>query len=351
MKKTDSKPLLAKTKTVLKKKAAISRLVKPNNLPNDVWKTIEKVLLASIHENTRARRWKIFFRFVWLIVFIGIIFSILNVTHNPKGYSSQWREQDTDHIALIRLEGVVAANLGGGIKSIDTERVVKSLERAYKNEKVKAIILSINSPGGSPVVAADIYDEIIHFKSVNPDKKIYSVIKDLGASAAYYIASSTDEIYSSKNSLVGSIGIISGGFGFDRAIQELGIDRRLYTAGDNKGFLDPFTAPNREHEEFWQELLERLHENFIEDVKAGRGGRISDNQEVFSGYIYDGQRALELGLIDGFGSVRSVALTKNNLEEIVDYTQQDNPLDILTNRLGGSIARSVWQIIATPSLQ
>ena len=339
-----------------KKDGFMSQFKKPRNASTnssaDAWKAIEKVLLASVRETARARRWKIFFRFLWIAVIV-YLFSVISFGYSTKGLdvSTNWGA-DGEHVALIRVEGVVVYDSNRlGADGIRTTPIVNALKNAYENKNAKAIILSINSPGGSAVTASDIYNEIVRLKTENPDKKIYSVIKDVGASAAYYIASATDEIYSSKNSLVGSIGVISSSFGFNRAMEELGIDRRLYTGGVNKGFLDPFSPANPEHDAFWQNLLDRLHNNFIEDVKAGRSGRLSNNPEIFSGYIYDGIRAIELGLIDGIGNTRSVAFDKTELEKIVDYTIQDNPFDILAGRIGGSFANALWEKIFTPQLQ
>ena len=217
--------------------------------------------MASVRENTRARRWRIFFRFVYVLLFVWILVLISLGSRSLEQNLSFVDFTKDEHIALIRMTGIVV-DMAVSPVGINAEGINESLRSAFKNPDAKAVILSINSPGGSPVQSGQIYDEIMRLRKEQPDKKVYAVIKELGASAAYYIAAASDEIYCDKSSLVGSIGIISASFGFDEAMKELGIERRLYTSGKHKGFLDPFLPIDTEEEIFWEAVLGRLHEHF-----------------------------------------------------------------------------------------
>ena len=322
--------------------------------PVDVWAVIERQLAYSMREQQRARRWRIFFRVIYILLFIAVL--VLVVRCQQFGIRHSYEriyDRQVDHLALIRLQGVIADEGGrssGGLL-VSAEGINDALRRAFANKKAKAIFLSINSPGGSPVQSGQIFDELMRLRAKHPNKKVYAVVKELSASAAYHIASAADEIYADDSSLVGSIGIISGGFGYEGAMEKLGLERRLYTAGENKAFLDPFAPADARHEQFWQDVLDRLHANFIADVKRGRGQRLANDPEVFSGYLYDGEQALELGLVDGLGDLRSVALDKTDLDNLVDYSPSIAPWDDwLDLRVGNAVDR-LFNRLLRPVLQ
>lgn len=320
MKSTNATKETKSNRSAIDKGRSLFRL--KSKAPENLWQVIETSLTASVKENIRARRWRIFFRLAYLAIFVWIL--VLITMESLEGGLEDLG--GGDHIALIRMTGLVV-DRSISPTGINAEAMNDSLRRAFKNNNAKAIILSINSPGGSPVQAGQIFDEITRLRLAHPDKKVYTVIKELGASAAYYIAAASDEIYCDKSSLVGAIGVIGSGFGFEEAIDKLGIERRLYTSGEHKGFLDPFLPVDPAEEVFWEGVLSRIHNHFISSIKQGRGLRLVDDNEIFSGYIYDGDMAAELGLVDGFGTIRSVAQTKVGIVKFVDYTPKVNPVE------------------------
>lgn len=226
--------------------------------------------------------------------------------------------------ALIEVRGVIADK-----EQASADNLVTSLQAAFDDPKVKGVVLRINSPGGSPVQSGYVYDEIRRLRGLHPETKVYAVISDLGASGAYYIASAADEIYADKASLVGSIGVTAAGFGFVGAMEKLGVERRAYTSGEHKAFLDPFEPQKPDETKFWQGVLNVTHEQFIASVKQGRGDRLKDKEhpELFSGLVWTGQQALPLGLIDGLGNASSVARDVIGEKELVDFTVQESAFD------------------------
>src|SRR5690554_433567 len=261
------------------------------------WRLIEKLVMSLQTEQRRSRRWGIFFKFLTF----GYLFALLFLIRSPIGDG---------------MAGAVGAHTA-------------------------LVVLRINSPGGSPVQSGYVYDEIKRLREEYPDKKLYAVISDIGASGAYYIAAAADEIYANRASLVGSIGVVAGGFGFTGLMDKLGVDRRLYTAGENKAFLDPF-SPEREGDvAFWQGVLENTHNQFVEAVKAGRGDRLADSEELFSGLVWSGEQALELGLIDGLGSTSWVARQLVGEEKLVDYSHRRSPFQELVGQLGVAVGEGV----------
>ena len=229
------------------------------------------------------------------------------------------------------------------------------MREAFKDPKTKAVVLRINSPGGSPVQSGYIYDEIRRLRAEHPAIKLYAVISDLGASGAYYIASAADQIYADKASLVGSIGVTAAGYGFVGTMEKLGVERRTYTAGEHKAFLDPFQPQKPEETAFWQGVLETTHKQFIASVKQGRGERLKDKEhpELFSGLIWSGEQALALGLVDGLGSAGYVAREVVGEKELVDFTVEESPFDRFSKRLGASVAErlAMWMGFQGPSLR
>ena len=276
----------------------------------DNWeqKTIEKIASSSLIEQRRSRRWGIFFKLITLL-YIGIIiygFNSMSYTTIPSN------EKIT---ALVKLDGVIGSNL-----EVNADDVINGLREAYAHQGTEAIILSINSPGGSPVQAGIINDEINRYKLLHPNIPIYAVVEDVCASGGYYIAAAADQIFVNKASIVGSIGVRMDGFGLEELIKNIGVERRLMTAGKNKGMLDPFLPIVPEQEEFVQNLLNEIHDQFIAVVKKGRGDRLSTDESIFSGLFWDGNSAIKLGLVDNLGSVGSVARDIVGNENIVDFT-------------------------------
>ncbi|KZZ33060.1 S49 family peptidase, partial [Oleiphilus sp. HI0086] len=219
------------------------------------------------------------------------------------------------YTALVNLEGVIASG-----EEANADFLVTGLRAAFEAEGTQAVVLRINSPGGSPVQSGYVYDEIKRLRGLYPETPLYAVISDIGASGAYYIAAAADKIYADKASLVGSIGVVASGFGFVDTMKKLGVERRLYTAGAHKGFLDPFSDEKGDEVEFWESVLNTTHQQFIAKVKEGRGERLKVDEEIFSGLIWSGEQALEKGLVDGLGSAGYVAREVVGAEEIIDFT-------------------------------
>ncbi|NBB11651.1 signal peptide peptidase SppA [Pseudomonas sp. SLFW] len=309
------------------------------------WKLLEKTLLANVQEHRRTRRWGIFFKsltFIYLFVALAMFSPLMDFGKSAS--------RSSNHTALIEVKGMIADT-----EAASADNIVGSLRAAFDDEKTKGVILRINSPGGSPVQSGYIYDEIRRLRAKKPDIKVYAVITDLGASGAYYIASAADQIYADKASLVGSIGVTAAGFGFVGTMEKLGVDRRTYTSGEHKAFLDPFQAPKPDETAFWQTVLDTTHKQFIASVKAGRGDRLKDKDhpELFSGLVWTGEQAVGLGLVDGLGSASSVARDVIGEKNLVDYTVQESPFDRFSKKLGSSVAEQIamWAGFTGPSLR
>ncbi|MHC6224707.1 signal peptide peptidase SppA [Pseudomonas sp. X10] len=309
------------------------------------WKLLEKTLLAGVQEQRRARRWGIFFKLLTFVYLFGILLLFTPLMDMDKAAS-----RGASHTALVEVRGMIADQ-----EPASADNIISGLRDAFKDPKTKAVILRINSPGGSPVQSGYIYDEIRRLRGEYPGIKLYAVISDLGASGAYYIASAADEIYADKASLVGSIGVTAAGYGFVGTMEKLGVERRTYTAGEHKAFLDPFQSQKPEETAFWQQVLETTHRQFIASVKQGRGDRLKDKEhpELFSGLIWSGEQALELGLVDGLGSASYVARDVIGEKELVDFTVQESPFDRFSKRLGASVAErlAMWMGFQGPSLR
>ncbi len=308
------------------------------------WKLLEKTLLAGIQEQRRARRWGILFKALTFCYLIMVLFLFSPLMDMERSATS------SAYTALIDVRGVIADK-----EAASADNLVTSLQAAFDDPKVKGVVLRINSPGGSPVQSGYVYDEIRRLRGLHPDIKVYAVISDLGASGAYYIASAADEIYADKASLVGSIGVTAAGFGFVGAMDKLGIQRRAYTSGEHKAFLDPFEPEKPDETKFWQGVLNVTHEQFIASVKQGRGDRLKDKDhpELFSGLVWTGQQALPLGLIDGLGNASSVARDVIGEKELVDFTVQESAFDRFSKKLGASVAEqlAMWLGFQGPTLR
>jgi protease-4 len=257
----------------------------------------------------------------------------------PDSLGLKEMEKSKAHTALVDMEGVISPAQG-----VDADTVVEGLRDAFKDKNTKAVILRINSPGGSPVQSSYIQKEIVRLKKKYEDIPLYAVVSDICASGGYYVASAADRIYVNESSILGSIGVLMNGFGFTGAMDELGIERRLMTAGEHKGILDPFSPMSEFDRAHAQELLEELHRNFIDVVKQGRGERLSESEELFSGLFWSGPQAIELGLADEIGSAGYVAREVVGEERIVDFTQEDDPLERLADRLGAAAASTFAEI-------
>jgi protease-4 len=309
------------------------------------WKLLEKTLLASVQEQRRSRRWGIFFKSLTFLYLFGAL-----ALFSPQMDFGKGGSRSTSHTALIEVKGMIADT-----EAASADNIVGSLRAAFEDEKTKGVILRINSPGGSPVQSGYIYDEIRRLRAQKPDIKVYAVITDLGASGAYYIASAADQIYADKASLVGSIGVTAAGFGFVGTMEKLGVERRTYTSGEHKAFLDPFQPPKPDETAFWQGVLDTTHKQFIASVKAGRGDRLKDKDhpELFSGLVWTGEQAVGLGLVDGLGSASYVARDIIGEKEMVDYTVQESAFDRFSKKMGASVAEQIamWAGFKGPSMR
>jgi protease IV len=287
---------------------------------------LEKTLLASVVEQRSARRWGIFFK----IIFFGYI--LLVTSFFFQGGKPKLKE----HVALIDIMG----QIGQG-QEVEADQVSTSLRKAFTESKAKAVILRINSPGGSPVQSAYIYDEIRRLRAVYPDKKLYAVVVDLCASGGYFAAAAADEIYANPSSIIGSIGVLMPNIGVVDLTKKIGVEQRTLYAGKNKLFLDPLSPEKPEQVQFAQTLLDQIHQQFIKAVKEGRGKRLKPNDEMFTGLFWTGEQALPLGLIDGFGSAGFVAREVIGIEDIIDYTVSSNFLDKLASKFGASFSKQL----------
>lgn len=308
--------------------------------PNNGWEraTIEKLLFAQLKEQQAARRWRLFVRLMWLAVFGAIAWALWNAEKLDAPVT-------TPHTAVIDIKGAISAD-----SEASADNVVASLRSAMEDSGAQAVVLLIDSPGGSPVQAGIINDEITRLKAVH-NKKVYAVVEETCASAAYYIAAAADEIYVDKASLVGSIGVLMDGFGFTGLMDKLGIERRLMTAGANKAMLDPFSPQDDAQKAYIQSMLGEIHTQFITVVKKGRGDRLKETPDTFSGLVWSGQQAVTMGLADGLGNLDHVAREVVKAEELVDYTQRENVGMRLARQFGVSVGQGFYKAAAGAGLQ
>jgi protease IV len=300
---------------------------------------LEKLATSYMAEQKSARRWRTFVRLAWLAFFVALAWAVFNDGAPSKDFS-------TEHTAVVEIKGEISV---GGEASAD--QIVASMRSAFEDKGAKAVVLLINSPGGSPVQAGIINDEIIRLKALHK-KPVYAVVEETCASAAYYIAVAADQIYVDKASIVGSIGVLMDSFGFTGLMEKLGVERRLMTAGENKGFMDPFSPQTEKHRAFTQDMLNEIHQQFIAVVKKGRGDRLKETPETFTGLFWSGQKAVELGLADKIGSLDFVAREVIKAPELVDYTRRDNVAEKLAKRFGASIGEGAVKALKTiPVLQ
>jgi protease-4 len=291
---------------------------------------IERLASEGLREQQRARRWGIFFKLLtFAFLFLALFVAIGTLVEREASCAAKCT-------AVVELRGELDAE---GLAS--AENVITGLRAAFKSKGTQGVVLRINSPGGSPVQAGQINDEIRRLRDKYPDKPIYAVVEEVCASGAYYVAVATDKIYVDKASLIGSIGVIMDGFGFVGAMDKLGIERRALTAGDNKAFLDPFSPLVPEQRDYAEKLLAEIHQQFIAVVKAGRGDRLKESPELFSGLVWSGARGVDLGLADALGSVGFVAREVIKAEDVVDFTVQESLTERFARRFGTTTARSL----------
>jgi len=296
---------------------------------DDRWarEALTKLAFAAVAEQRRARRWGIFFK----LLFFAYLLALLAMAW-PEKLGSVAATAVKEHTALIRVEGLIASGTEASAKN-----VIEALRKAFKDKNTVGVVLEINSPGGSPVQAGEIYDEIQKLRQQYPKLPVHAVASDVCASGGYYIAAAAQNIYANKASIVGSIGVRMDSFGFTGAIDKLGIERRAYTAGDNKDFLDPFKPVNPAEVQHLQGMLDGIHQQFIAAVRQGRGERLKNRAEVFSGLMWTGEQSVNLGLVDALGSSRSVAEDVIGQKNVVDYTQRTRWLDRLLTETEASL--------------
>ncbi|MDR1310537.1 MAG: signal peptide peptidase SppA [Burkholderiaceae bacterium] len=293
---------------------------------------LTRILDSSVKEQKAKRRWGIFFRLTWLLVFVLAFVSFRFSSFPGTGSTgTEGSAPARPHVAIIKINGVIQSD-----GRVSADSVVKALRRAFSEKMVTGVILRINSPGGSPVQAGRIYDEVMRLKQKHPDKPVHVVVDEVCASGGYYIAAAAQNIYVDKASVVGSIGVMISGFGFTGLMDKVGVERRLLTSGKNKGFLDAFSVQTPEQKRHAQNLIDEVHQQFISVVKMGRGDRLKESDELFSGLVWTGEKAIELGLADGTGTVDSVAKTVLKTDYAVDYTEEERLADRVLRKLGAS---------------
>jgi protease-4 len=307
---------------------------------NDSWERslVTKLATEALVEQRRRRRWGIFFK---LLTFAYVTFLLVAlIDWQSRAELSGGKK----HTAMVELNGIISP---GGDSS--AEKINTALQAAFKDKNTQGVILRINSPGGSPVQSQTIYDEMKRLRKKYPDIPLYAVVEDICASGGYFVAAGADRIYVSPTSIVGSIGVLMNGFGFTGLMDKLGIDRRLITAGENKGMLDPFSPVDPKEVEYAKTLIRDVHEQFINTVREGRGKRLKETPDMFSGLIWTGTKSVELGLADGYGTLDSIARDVIKAEDIVDYTQKQGFAEKVAKRFGASLANSMVRALLQAS--
>ena len=314
-------------------------MLEPDRTNPEGWerRTLEKVALAAVQEQRRARYWGIFFKLLLFTYLFLLLFLWLGWI-GKKDMSSTGK-----HTALVELRGVI-----GPESAASADNVITGLQAAFKDKYTQGVILRINSPGGSPVQAGHINDEVKRLRAKYPNIPLYAVVEDICASGGYYVAVAADHIYVDKGSIIGSIGVLMDGFGFTGLMDKLGIERRLLAAGENKGFLDPFSPIRENQVQYAETMLEEIHKQFITVVRQGRGQRLKETPELFSGLLWVGTRSVELGLADEIGSVDFVAREVIKAEDIVDFTPRENVAERLARRFGAAMADTLVRSVMSP---
>ncbi len=300
-------------------------------------KVIDRLVFGALKEQTRARRWRVGFM-LFFIVYLSVV-TITLLTRTDSGFGAGGEADGDKHTAVVKLAGVIASGEEGG-----AENMIAGLKAAFEHEDTVGVVVEINSPGGSPVQSAYIFDEIMRLKKEHESIPVYAVVVDIAASGGYFVAAAADKIYVNQSSLVGSIGVRMDAFGFVDMMKKLGIERRLLVAGKNKGLFDPFLPEQSDQKAHLQAMLDEVHNHFIAAVKQGRGDRLVVNEDTFSGLIWSGEKALSLGLVDAYGTTRSVA-RELEAERVVDFTPDTGLLGRLANLIGSSAGRSISQYL------
>jgi protease-4 len=301
-------------------------------------RVITKLAQASLKEQKRARRWSIFFKFL-IFAYITFVLLLFVDTDIDKAKIAK------KHTALVELQGIIADG-----ETASADNIVTALKSAFEDEKTEGVILRINSPGGTPVQAGYIYDEIVRLREKYPETPLYAVVSDMAASGGYYVAAAADEIYASNSSIVGSIGVRMDSFGVVDAMEKLGIESRTLTAGEHKALLDPFSPVDEKAQQHLQTMIDEIHQQFITAVKKGRGDRLKEVDDIYTGLIWTGKEAVEFGLVDKIGSASFVAREVIGAEEIVEYSVEEDVLERLADRLGAATARILTQEYISPRL-
>jgi protease IV len=299
---------------------------------------VQRLAFAAINEQRRSRRWRIFFLILTFLYLTPVMLLTLDI--NDMNFFDMKKGSSDKHTALVRMNGVI-----GGNSQASAENIISGLQDAFADKNTEGVILEINSPGGSPVQSAYIYDEMMRLKKEHKGIPLHVVVTDMAASGGYFVAAAADNIYVNKSSLVGSIGVRMDSFGLVGLIKKLGIERRLLTAGEHKGLLDPFLPQNEMEKQHLQSMLDQVHGHFIDAVKQGRGERLKQSPDLFSGLVWSGEEAIKLGLADDFGSADQVARDVIKQETIVDFTNKELLLDRIANRVGASFGASINQRI------
>jgi len=295
-------------------------------------KAIERLARSALEEQRKSRNWGIFFKSLTFIYLFALLFMAF-------GWLGGREPLPGDHTALVELSGVIAADTHAA-----ADVITQGLQDAFENKGTKGVILRINSPGGSPVQAGTINSEMRRLRKKYPQIPLYAVIEDICASGGYYVAVAADQIYVDRASIVGSIGVLMDGFGFTGTMEKLGVERRLLTAGDNKGFLDPFSPMNASQRDYAQKMLNEIHQHFIDVVRKGRGKRLKEGPDTYSGLVWTGQRSIELGLADALGSVDYVAREVIKAQKIVDFTPRENIAERFAKRFGAAMGEALMRV-------
>ena len=316
--------------------------ISPTSANPPVWErnVLEKLAFDALAEQRTSRRWKTALGIAWLLLLFLLLFAALGWIGGKREGSSLDK-----HTALVELKGVISSE-----SKASADKVISALQHAFKDKNTQGVVLRINSPGGSPVQAGYINDEIKRLRVKHKDIPLYVVVQDICASGGYYVAAAADKIFVDKASIVGSIGVLMDGFGFTGTMEKLGVERRLITAGENKGFLDPFSPVNPEQQKYARQMVEEIHQQFIKVVKDGRGARLKESPEMFSGLVWSGEKSVANGLADGLGGLDYVARDIIKAEQIVDFTSEDSFSETLARRLGTTAADSFWNKILSGAI-
>ena len=296
---------------------------------------INRLAFAAVNEQRRTRRWNIFFKVLLALYLLALLILYMPTDWDQLGKTSE------KHTALVELKGVISDK-----SEASADTVIKGLRNAFEDENTAGVILRANSPGGSPVQSGYIYKEIKRLRELHPDTPLYAVVTDVCASGCYYVVSAADDIYVDEASIIGSIGVRMDSFGFVETMEKLGVERRLYTAGESKGFLDPFTPAKSDEVEHVKLLLDSIHRQFITAVQQGRGERLHENDKLFTGLVWTGEEGIPMGLADEIGSSSYVAREVIGVEEIVDFTEKPDFFKRLSDRIGVAMVKGMGEVFA-----